>query len=543
VRSAPRAGFSRHPLLCEWAKGLLSTPPMLFGLPPARVVETECAAHGATACTYEVSWDAEEAEAARDPVQQVTALEARLGAMSERLQRMYATAIDLVSPDDLDVVLARIVERAAGEVRATGYVLAVTPEGHAPQQVHRRGISEASARRLAAGGELEGHASLVADVASATRHYGRLIVVSASGSEFFDEEAQVLSLYAKHAAAVLDMATALQTAARRHEQVSGLLAFAHALSHAGTSVEVAQRLAEAAPTAVDCDGVGVWLWDPERGRLRLGARATRGDGHDGELADLEIGPSDTPALAAMLAHPAPAYFESSADDAFLAALMADLKVVAMTIVPIVARDEFLGVLTTTAKDRPERLVPEGELLEHLTGVAALAATALRNGRLVDALEHRARHDSLTGALNRAGFAGRMNRLLDAGHDCAGLLFIDLDGFKQINDAHGHDAGDELLRQAAGRLSALFRRCDDVARLGGDEFAVVLEGVADLTEVEAAAGRVRDAFVPPFRIGDLTVSVSASVGQAVWHDGGVTVEALVREADAAMYRDKTASRGG
>jgi diguanylate cyclase (GGDEF)-like protein len=540
IRSWPREGFTRHRLLCDWAKGLLSQPTMLFGLPPARVVETECAAHGGASCTYEVSWDAELAEAAKDPAQQVTALEAQLVAMSDRLERVYATATDLVSPDDLEVVLARIVQRAAGEVRATGYVLAVTPEGEAAPQVFRRGLSEREAHLLAQGGSLDGHTALVAEVASAGHDYGRLIVVSSSGSEFFEQESQLLALYAKHAAAVLDVATALQDAARRHEQITGLLAFAHALSHAGTSVDVAERLADAVPAVIDCEGVGVWLWDAADRHLRLGARSTD-DGRDALLTTLRISPSDTPALEAMLS--APAYHEASTGDAFLAAMMRALDVVAMTIVPILARDEFLGVLTVTARDRPRSLVPTAELMERLTGVAALAATALQNGRLVDTLEHRARHDSLTGLLNRAGFAKRMNALLDDARDCAGLLFVDLDGFKQVNDVHGHDAGDELLRQAGVRLCSLFRRGDDVARLGGDEFAVVLDGVGDASEVTAAADRVRLAFEPPFFVGDATVSVTASVGEAVWPDGGATVDALVRCADAAMYRNKAASRSG
>jgi diguanylate cyclase (GGDEF)-like protein len=261
------------------------------------------------------------------------------------------------------------------------------------------------------------------------------------------------------------------------------------------------------------------------------------------LQELRIAPSDTAALRAMLAAPTPAYVDESTGDAFLAAMMATLRVVAMTIVPIVARDEFLGVLTVTARSQPERLRPSAELVEHLTGVAALAATALQNGRLVDALEHRARHDSLTDLLNRAGFAKRMTALLESADERAGLLFIDLDGFKQVNDVHGHDAGDELLRQAARRLTTLFRRGDEVARLGGDEFAVVLEGVRDPSEVASAAARVRAAFEPPFSVAGTSVRVSASVGEAVWPDGGATVEALVQCADAAMYRNKAASRGG
>ena len=101
---------------------------------------------------------------------------------------------------------------------------------------------------------------------------------------------------------------------------------------------------------------------------------------------------------------------------------------------------------------PERLRQAPELTERLTGIASLAGPAIQNGRLVDELAFKASHDALTGVLNRVGFGQLFDgavggaRALDG---LVGLLFVDLDGFKDINDAHGHDAGDELLRQVAG----------------------------------------------------------------------------------------------
>ncbi len=193
---------------------------------------------------------------------------------------------------------------------------------------------------------------------------------------------------------------------------------------------------------------------------------------------------------------------------------------------------------------PERLRPDGDLLQRLTGVAALAAPAIQNGQLVDQLRHKASHDGLTGLLNRVGFRQRIDAALarvGADDGRIGLLFVDLNEFKRINDLHGHEAGDELIRQAGARLSSLCRENDDVARLGGDEFAIILADVHLDEQVRAAERRVRDAFTAPFDVGGLSLSVGASVGGGIWPDDGQTVSALVRHADAAMYEDKAHSR--
>jgi diguanylate cyclase (GGDEF)-like protein len=211
-------------------------------------------------------------------------------------------------------------------------------------------------------------------------------------------------------------------------------------------------------------------------------------------------------------------------------------------VPIVARDEFLGLLNVGVTDRPERLALNPELQERLSGVAALAAPALASGGLLDQLHHDASHDTLTGLMNRAGFAHRISGAL-AGAETegarAGLLYLDLDGFKAINDTLGHEAGDELLRQAAERLRQSVRANDTVARMGGDEFAIVLADAGD-EAIRAAAERVERAFEAPFSVGDAPIRVSASVGKAIWPTDGVTVDALVKHADGEMYRHKARS---
>jgi diguanylate cyclase (GGDEF)-like protein len=548
VSARARPGFQRRPLHCDWATGLIAGTPMLFGLPPAEVTESECQARGGRQCLYTVSWDAELAAAAADPQQRITALEIQLAAASERLQSVYETASDLVSIEDLDTALHRIVERAANAVRAPSYVLAVRPDDRAELQVYSHGIDAAEAQALALaasdGGVPRAGSTLVADVTSSRRHYGRLIARNPSADAFFPQEGELLGLYAKHAAAVLDIATALEEASERNAEVSSLLSLAHAVAQAGTSQEVGQRLADAVPQVVDCDRIGVWRWDAAERCIKFLAASGHTAEQEARLREFRVGPADTPRLGEMIADQQPLFFEADTEDHFIAQMMVVFEMAALVVVPIVAHDVFLGMFTVVAGDRPQRLRPDGELLAQLTGVAALAAPAIQNGMLVDELGHKASHDALTGLLNRTGFRQRINRALTRvelkqGHFA--VLFVDLDDFKQVNDIYGHEVGDQLLRQAAARLIALGRDSDEVARLGGDEFAVILSDISRDDQVRAAEGRAREAFVEPFLLDGVSIAIGASVGGAIWpHDGG-TIKELIRYADAAMYRDKAEGR--
>ena len=405
-------------------------------------------------------------------------------------------------------------------------------------------MHRSSPRRRFAPNAPKGDSALVAEVTSSRRHYGRLIARYPTAVKFLPQEQELLNLYAKHAAAVLDIATALQESAERNAQVTSLLSLAHAAAQAGTSEEVGERLTAAVPEVVDCDRIAVWLWDEHDECLRFLTGTGQSDEQEDAISKLTISPADTPSLGTMTTEPEPHFYGEDTDDPFMAQMMKALNMAALVVVPIVAHEVFLGVLIVVAEDRPQRLRPDPELLERLTGVAALAAPAIQNGLLVDELRHKASHDSLTELLNRVGFRQHIDRALAGvgerqGH--VGLLFIDLDDFKHVNDAHGHDFGDELLRQAAERLQGMARGSDEVARLGGDEFAVILSDVHRDDQVRAAERRVRAAFAEPFQLGQLSVSVSASVGGGVWPEDGDTVSDLVRHADAAMYQDKAEGR--
>src|SRR4051794_30202688 len=357
VSARSRNGLSRPPLMCDWTKGLLSQPPALFGAPPAHVEESLCQARGDDCCRYSITWDAELATA--DPQQLATALETQLAALGHRIESMYATARDLIAVDDLDGALARITERAATAARAPTYLLAVRTNPGDPPRVHHRGYVdedvEAAAHALLEGSLDEGDGSrIVVEVASATRHYGRLMAASPGGA-FFAHEREALDVYARYAATVLDTATALDEARSREEQSRALLDLSRAVAAASTSDEVARRLAEVVPAVVDCDRVATFIWDEEEEALVCRAMT----GHSEIVRDLRIRATDTPVLAELLerAEPSPIFFEPGTDDEFVAGILRQTGSKALIVVPIVAHDHFYGSLHVSVGERPERLQP------------------------------------------------------------------------------------------------------------------------------------------------------------------------------------------
>ncbi|TQS44875.1 GGDEF domain-containing protein [Cryptosporangium phraense] len=223
----------------------------------------------------------------------------------------------------------------------------------------------------------------------------------------------------------------------------------------------------------------------------------------------------------------------------------------LLVAPIAAAGRAYGVLSVAADDR---LAADARL--SLANWGVRVAEALQRLELTAELTFRAYHDPLTGLANRALLESRLEDALTridtspgAGRAPArpgsvALLLLDLDGFKQVNDVHGHPAGDELLRRIAERLRACVRDTDTVARLGGDEFAILLTGVDDQGLVEATADRVVAAIREPIDVESARVSVGVSVGVAVAEPGGpVGVRELVRAGDQAMYHRKSLRTGG
>lgn len=188
-----------------------------------------------------------------------------------------------------------------------------------------------------------------------------------------------------------------------------------------------------------------------------------------------------------------------------------------------------------------------------TAISAQVAVALQRLMLeADLQRERSRyerlagHDPLTGLPNRRLFQDRLERALAQARRAGGALavaYVDLDGFKVVNDARGHDAGDAVLTTVGRRLAHAVREQDTVARLGGDEFGALLLDVSSVEEAKAVAEKLRAAVRVPLELPDGDAHLDASVGVALFPDHGDDADALMRAADGAMYGVKGRGRGG
>ncbi|MEO8004640.1 MAG: diguanylate cyclase [Betaproteobacteria bacterium] len=188
-------------------------------------------------------------------------------------------------------------------------------------------------------------------------------------------------------------------------------------------------------------------------------------------------------------------------------------------------------------DPPEFLTRVYNLLE----VRLLHEETLEHGKMLEAL---ALHDALTGLANRRLLLERMAMALaQARRSKAGMavMYLDLDGFKQINDTLGHKAGDLLLTSVAKRLTAAVREEDTVARLGGDEFIVSLPHVANPADATRMAQKIVDTISRPYDLDGTSASITVSIGIGIFPENGRDAETLMRAADAALYEAKRAGK--
>ena len=181
----------------------------------------------------------------------------------------------------------------------------------------------------------------------------------------------------------------------------------------------------------------------------------------------------------------------------------------------------------------------------VAGFVGLGQDVTSHKRQAQKLLDASQTDALTGTLNRAGFDLRIGEALARAHQdrhLLALLCIDLDDFKPVNDAHGHAAGDALLKAVAKRLQQVLRPSDVLARLGGDEFAVVLADIKDDKSAQTVARKIVGTLGAGFEIEGKSVHIGCSVGVALALNGQDTAQTLMQRADGALYQAKRAGRG-
>ncbi|MDP3668165.1 MAG: diguanylate cyclase [Telluria sp.] len=216
----------------------------------------------------------------------------------------------------------------------------------------------------------------------------------------------------------------------------------------------------------------------------------------------------------------------------------------LPVLALTAQPSFkIAALEAGARDfisKPFDLLEVHKRIHNMLEVRLLYKELARYSR---AQQELALHDALTGLPNRRLLEDRIATTLQhasRNHHKAAVMYLDLDGFKAINDTYGHAYGDEVLKIVAQRLVACSRKEDTVARLGGDEFMVVLGEVSGLSDAQGPAAKLVDAVSEPFFINDLSLQLSTSIGISIYPDDAESVEALISIADYALYEAK---RGG
>ncbi len=538
-------GYTPSRFDCDYTRGMLAQIPPMFGLPPAVVEHEQCQVEGAVACRYVLHWTRRRRRWLRGGTEH--ALDAQV--VHERLKELQHAVTDLVGRGDLDVdaVLAHVVERAAYAVNARAFVLAAQLEpGEAPA-VHAQGLPSERAREVAHG-LLEGRPHraddhvITAPVRSAARDYGTLAALA--GAPFIPAEQDLLRAYAALAAASLDAVVARRETEDRRRTAEILLEFAGDVGAARRSVDVVRAATRALRTLSLADAACVLLAEPAGG-LRLAEATGFGAADLARLGDVTLDPAALPELARLLSTPhATALVDDRHDGPWLGGLLHHVGGRQAGLVGLRCQDHVHGLGLVVWRRPISSSSAIERAVQRLTGAGIQTTTGLDKTELLRQVELQACTDPLTGLTNRRRFVevlGAEQERVTAESRAAGLLFLDLDGFKQVNDGLGHAAGDALLVEVARRITACLGPEDTVARLGGDEFTVLSPAAATDDDLVALAGCVLAATDALCEVEGRQVVVRPSVGAVLVRPGG-EADAALRAADEAMYRAK-ASGGG
>lgn len=532
---------SDHPkrYFCDLCTGYFSKIPGVFGM-SGTAVERFCTHLGDDHCEFHVRWEPLDAVA-----DHATAGRQALAEALASFEDLQAMSAELLGAEDTATVLERVAHRVSLAVMAPKTLVTVHVGDRAPVQIASVGFvgdeARAASEALWAGKPARGSGKVMTmPIESPKRHYGYLAVYLPPGADEIELDQRFLTVYASNAAAAIDRTESFQDARRSHQTTAALLSLAGSLASATTVEGVCDRLANAIPDVVGCDVGGVWLWRAAEAAFDLtswtdtwvspGRRCI----HAAELLNLGDLADD----------PRPIVIRADNEDPIMGSLLGEWGVEEGVAVPIQLRGEFLGMVaasSTTPSHDGEALE---ERMERLAALADHASTAIDSSRLLEQIRHQALHDPLTGLPNRLLAETTAREALDRASEddgIVGLLFVDLDRFKNVNDTLGHSAGDELIRLVAGRLETCLPDDGFVARLGGDEFLVLLPGVRDVNGAVDVAARIIETIKHPFIVDDQQIFISSSVGIACFPDHGGDYSVLMSHADTAMYDAKDYGR--
>ncbi len=520
-------GFEPFPAYCEFGSGLIASTPTLFGIPAATVVHEACQCDGAPVCVFRVT-----CEVIDEQRQRADFFETRARLLTAQIETLQQTVGHLVSTDDVAEVLRRVIGSVGNAVQASSFVLAIAAAPPIGRHVHGRGVADDVARAiadelLAADATMRDAGNwLVVDVRSMRQHYGLLVAIRPDGQGFLTHERVVLQAYGRLAAVALDSATAVDEARRQTNSAVALLDLSTALSDIEAVEDTIATVVAAVPRVIDCDQAAIVLLDD----AGSGRRVAIGHGFDA---------ADTTRLDARLMSDTCELSPSG-----LRAIMTDMGAADSAATPILLDGAPTGWLLVAVEHEPVRLA-SADVHGRLAGLAAQASTAISNARRLGQIRHQALYDGLTGLPNRTLILDRAEQMLARArrHNLpTAALFLDIDGFKDVNDTLGHEAGDQLLQAVASRLEKTLRQADTIGRLGGDEFVVLVEGVSVEAGPEAVAERLLAVLKEPFvlDVGEqVSLNISASIGIAVGQRPSQLE--LLRDADVALYAAKASGK--
>jgi diguanylate cyclase (GGDEF)-like protein/PAS domain S-box-containing protein len=314
------------------------------------------------------------------------------------------------------------------------------------------------------------------------------------------------------------------------ETATSLLGAARALNEVSGVDAVSSAVVGLAAGLCASDHAALALWDESNQRFVV----TGQDESRIERTELE----------AVLRSEAPTIVRDD-ESPLLRQLMPDSGSTVGLVAPVARRGEVIGLIAVGWSDDPGGLLAHSERLGELAG---LAASALANANAFDESRWKARHDPLTGLLNRGGLADSLVGALEQAHvdgTTVAVLYCDIDQFKLMNDSRGHLEGDSVLVAVAATLQRAVRHADIVARVGGDEFVIVLPDVVDAADADIVIRRIRAGLPAPVQLVEGYVPVELSIGiafsdaQPLGATPADTADELLRLADASMYAEKAA----